>query len=243
VNRSSPDEVSEIRARLLRAGRSERPSRRLMPRTLAAVGAGAAGTLGAAKASALGGVAAYALAWKWVGVGVLGGIAVVGGWHGVSTREPMAPMAVEMASVPSEQTEIAPRAAMVLPMASAPLPPMVDIRERDAPKPSRAPVPAPVASASSPASGLSEEIAALEQARRALAAGDSDAAMVTLDHHERQFPSSQLDHEAAVLRVEALIAARRCGVARAEATAFLQDHPRSPAARRMESLMAVGCAE
>jgi TolA-binding protein len=134
---------------------------------------------------------------------------------------------------------------MVLPMASTPLPPVVDTRQREASKPLRVLVPAPAATAStsSPASGLAEEVAALEQARRALAVGDSDTAMVTLEHHARKFPSSQLDHEAAVLRVEALIAARRCGVARAEATAFLQSHPRSPAARRMESLVAVGCAE
>lgn len=245
MNRSSPDEVSEIRARLLRAGRSERPSRRLMPRTLAAVGAGAAGTLGAAKASATGGLAAYALAWKWVGVGVLGGIAVVGGWHSASTTEPTAPMAVETVVAPREERAVAPSPAMVLAAASAPLPPTVDIRVREAPKPLRTPVPLPVAiaSASPPASGLAEEIAALEQARRALAAGDSDAAMVSLKRHERRFPSSQLDHEATVLRVEALIAARHCRAAREQATAFLQSHPRSPAARRMESLVAMDCVE
>jgi hypothetical protein len=67
---------------------------------------------------------------------------------------------------------------------------------------------APVASASAPRPPpLAGEIAWLDGARRALAAGQPALAVSLLDHYDREFDSGALRPEAIVLRVEALVKA------------------------------------
>lgn len=236
---SSPHDVGELRARLLASGRSEKPSDKLMRRTMAAIGAGAAAGLGTAgSAGATTSLLARAFFWKWMGLGVIGGALTIGAWR-VATPAPHTPTAA--LSAPSQitsarQADPSPSAAV----ASAPVPSSSAAARAAA---TSAPVQTPSAPASAPRSpGLVDEIAQLDEARRAMAAGDSSAALRALDRHAREFPASQLDHEAAVLRVESMMAAGQCDAARAQAGSFLRANPRSPVAPRMTTLMTSPCS-
>jgi hypothetical protein len=110
---------------------------------------------------------------------------------------------------------------------------------------------APLAAAAAPASAapaanspraperraptLASELALLDTARRALRRGDPAAALALLDRHAREFASAQLADEAAVIRVEALASQGNRAGAHAAARRFLEAHPGSPHADRIES--------
>jgi hypothetical protein len=84
---------------------------------------------------------------------------------------------------------------------------------------------------------LSDEIAALDGARRALDANQAREALALLDRHDRDFSPAALDVEASVLRIQALAALGRTGEARSLASSFLLAHPDLPQARRVKTLM------
>lgn len=201
---------------------------------------------------------AQAYFWKWIGIGVLGGVVMVGLWQTSSSPGRAAPMAAvaapsaEAIRGPVGKAAAASEARRDEPVPAAPMSSVAAVRERAAVRPTTATASPPPADTTEgpaaqsarpepPPAGLAEEIAALDEARRAMEDGDSAAAMRALERHARQFPASQLDHEAAVLRVEALIAQGQCEAARAQGEAFLQANPRSPAAQRMASLLSRPC--
>ncbi|MBC7974849.1 MAG: hypothetical protein H7138_07660, partial [Myxococcales bacterium] len=62
-------------------------------------------------------------------------------------------------------------------------------------------------------------------------------AIAAIAAYRRQFPRGDLDAEADVVKIEALIAARDVAQARALGTAFLARFPRSPLAQRVHSLL------
>jgi len=84
---------------------------------------------------------------------------------------------------------------------------------------------------------LADEVAALDGARAALAAGNSAGALAALDDYDRSFDTQMLGPEAQTLRIEALLLAGRRGEARAAAARFLADHPSSTHGRRIRSLL------
>lgn len=96
----------------------------------------------------------------------------------------------------------------------------------------------PAARAPSGAEALRLELAQLDRARAALAAGRADAALVTLDAYERSTPRAVLRLEAEVLRIDALSRSGRTAQARARAAAFLARHPKSVLAARVRQLAA-----
>jgi hypothetical protein len=95
---------------------------------------------------------------------------------------------------------------------------------------------APRASADS-ASSLAAELASLERARAALAAGRATDALALLDDHAARFPRGVLSTEAVVLRIDALLRAGRRANADALARQFLAANPTSPYAPRVRSLI------
>jgi hypothetical protein len=133
---------------------------------------------------------------------------------------PRAPGAAEAElheRVPEERTDDAP--LLAAPAATAPVATAVNsprARERNAPT-------------------LAAELALLDTARRALRRGDPAAALALLARHAREFPSAQLSDEAAAIRVEALARKGDRAGAHAAARRFLEAHPGSPHADRVES--------
>ncbi len=84
---------------------------------------------------------------------------------------------------------------------------------------------------------LADEVAALDRARTAMAAGDPAGALAAIDHYETTFERKMLGPEARTLRIEALMQAGRRGEARAAAARFLAADPSSTHARRVRSLI------
>jgi len=72
-----------------------------------------------------------------------------------------------------------------------------------------------------------EELALLDRARRAVAAGDFRAALQVIDRHARSFPKSQLGEEGEALRVSALAGAGLSKKADQAARDFESSYPKS----------------
>jgi hypothetical protein len=74
---------------------------------------------------------------------------------------------------------------------------------------------------------LAQERSLLQGARVVLLRGQPDAALGLLDEHERSFPKGELVEEREVMRVQALVRARRMTEASALAALFRQRFPQS----------------
>jgi hypothetical protein len=97
------------------------------------------------------------------------------------------------------------------------------------PIPAGAPVPA--------GSSVVAEVASLDRARAALAAGDAREAIARLSAHDVAFPTGALQPEAVVLRVRALVALGERGRAAQVANRFIAVHPESAQAGRLRALI------
>jgi hypothetical protein len=86
------------------------------------------------------------------------------------------------------------------------------------------------------ASELSAEVTMLEQARNALTSGDPVGALRALDEHAARFARPELAQEAQVLMVEALVNAGRTREALDLAQTLREAHPRTPYAKRIDTL-------
>jgi hypothetical protein len=187
-------------------------------------------TATATASTATGGLA---LATKIIGVSLLVGGTAAGGlaWHASHSSfagaRPIVPVASGAPSrKPLAAAAAPPEASSAVGEAAARLP------EREV---AHAP-PSPPRHAQTPAGALSLEVAALERAKGALAAGDPDAALRVLDRYRAQFPRGELSSEETVLRVEALLAKGETSKARALAAEYSAAHPESPYARRVRDL-------
>lgn len=85
---------------------------------------------------------------------------------------------------------------------------------------------------------LSDELATIDEARDALAAGRPQQALDALDRYEARFPRGALGPEAGVLRVDASLAAGRRDEARAAARRFADRYGDTPQTRRIDALLA-----
>jgi hypothetical protein len=105
----------------------------------------------------------------------------------------------------------------------------------DAAAPATAIAPAPNGSPPVPAAdSVTTQLEALSGIR-AIEIHAPESALELLDGFERRYPSSPLEEEVAVLRIEALVDAGRGGEARNLANAFLVAHPASAYAGRVRS--------
>jgi hypothetical protein len=94
----------------------------------------------------------------------------------------------------------------------------------------------PSSARSSPES-LREEAALLERARAAVTRADTPGALGVLDAYDVRFPTGTLRPEAAVLRVQALLARGDRGAAVAATNAFARANPSSPYLSRLRALV------
>ena len=89
----------------------------------------------------------------------------------------------------------------------------------------------------SAASSFQEQLALLEAARSALARGDSEGCLRTLDRYDERFRNGLFSDEIAVMRIEALAARGDRARARALGDAFLARSPDSAYASRVRSIL------
>lgn len=83
---------------------------------------------------------------------------------------------------------------------------------------------------------LAAEVALMRQARAALDRGEPDLALRVLGEHEQRFAAGQMTEDRLRLRIEALCALGRRDLARADADAFLREHPGSTHTARVRGL-------
>jgi hypothetical protein len=97
-------------------------------------------------------------------------------------------------------------------------------------EPSPAAEPAPAAAKPAPRelAPLGRELTLLDEARQALRAGDTSAAIALLDRHSAEFPNGKLGDAVSVLRIEALWRAGERAKASRMAAEFMASHPNSP---------------
>jgi hypothetical protein len=227
--------ATDLERRLLDAGARELPSVELtqrMQRALGislAAGAATAATAATAKAATAAGAgsAAPAFAWPAISIGVLA-LAVSGAVVGVRS---------------TVSHHAAARTATVLAV-SSPVPVAPPVEAAPGPEPFAASavhraahrVAAPIhhhAASAATQSELRAEIALVDAARSAVAAGANGRALALLDRYEASYPRGTFRPEVAALRIEVLEHLGRTVQARALAQKFIATHADSPLADRV----------
>lgn len=89
--------------------------------------------------------------------------------------------------------------------------------------------------APAPAGHLAQELALLDQAQRALAAGDATAALAAIEDHEQRHPGGKLEEEREAARVLALCAAGALPQANEVAERFFERWPASTLGGRVRA--------
>lgn len=230
--------ADDFELRILSAGRRDRPTAASRRRILTGLGVGGAlgATLLASTMNAGGwfGNLSRALLLRSAMAATVGAAAVIG----YVQLTPSAPAPHEPPAV------VAPRVA-ALPKAVAPAAP-VEVREES-------PVAEPASARPTAVSnnvqrssrsveapqkpGLSDELGSLDRARQALVAGDAGRSLRLLDDYHRRFAKPKLGTEAAVLRIEALVASGQRGRASELGAQFLSRYGKGPYGARVRSLI------
>lgn len=153
-----------------------------------------------------------------------------------------------LAAIPllgSQDSEEPLAAAPEVPAAVQPAP--VQPKPEPAPQQAAVPEPAPDEAGSSPQpsapkprperprehkAGVADEVALMGRIRRAIQAGESQRALGLLRQHERRYPDGVFADERRVSQAEALCAAGETERGARIASAFIDDKPSSPLARR-----------
>ena len=256
---------SEVERLLLRAGHEPASSTARQRALLAATGVVTASTLttggtAAAGKAAFGAKAASLASLKWIAIVGVTSLGALAGTVAVHVAREDAALRVTATSGRSEKkpsragaTSSGMASTQDLPVVAAPsalaASPAIDMVP-SSPSPSvvePAPADAPIAvthaarsvdvAPSAVGSSATTEVATLDEARTALAQGDAARALSTLEGYARRFPRGVLAPEAAVLRIEALVAAGDRPAATRTAQSFLRENPASPYAQRIESLL------
>jgi len=167
---------------------------------------------------------------RWVVVGIAG-LALLGGWLALSSRAPR--------EVASETVhEVRPSSPIVAPTIPATVAPAAVVPVIET-------APLPVAAAPSlpekrheADDDLGAQLALIDGARAMLAQGNARDALTRLREYDSRYPTGALGLEATALRVEALLRAGDRGKGQALGERFVAQHPNSPYATRIRSLLA-----
>lgn len=213
-------ESGGVSERLLDSASIDKPSRASRARAIelaATVGAfvtTSAGAAAAAKAgagSAITGSALYKSVAMWICIGAISGgtIALIGSQLLAPGADPSKQSSARPPATPVLEAE--PEPALPVPVAEPPQ----DIK----------PEPAVV---KAPPSAAPPEVQAIEAARDAVARGDSNGALRTLDNYDATHPNGSLKAESAALRVQAVSNTGNDVKARNLANDFEKKYPTSP---------------
>jgi hypothetical protein len=251
---------SELERALLQAGSSYRSSRRARAKTLAALGLAGSATFaaGAAGASILSPLAKLTWTKLLVAVSAVGAVTAIpvgySVWHQREARARSGPSrSMVVASVAGGADNGRPAPPMPMPF-SEPAPslaPAGNTTAGPAARPARSSarsigrtidrigdrtgnrtttrLPAERTGATVT---LTQELAALDAARSALARGNAQGALFLLDAYDQTCPQGRLELEGEVLRIDALAKNGQTNSARRHAEAFLRRHPTSVLASR-----------
>jgi hypothetical protein len=241
---------SRLGLTLLRAGRDEWPSDEALSRTLTAIGAGAAviavasGAAAGASAGAKGGAALIGLGSivKWLGMGAAGGVVVAGIAHGISVPAParVSNVVVTSPAPPTERTTPTPDARHRTRAVTTPEPVPTNEPSAKAPKPGAGPPVSRESGDDERAVPLAAEVALVDRARAALAAGEPHRTLRELERYEALFPERRLEPEVLYLRMEAHVAAGHDAAARETAERSVRVFPRGPHAARARHILEAG---
>ncbi len=224
---------------------------------VAAVKVGAAASTAAKVGTAASGIGAAGsvgipmlMVAKFVGIGAIAGLVTVGGMQVVQraaeSSHRMQTAASATAAPSGGGMQSTPAVATALPRASA------SADEEPGAGTSAVPVAAPsqmqrgedtdesepgVADAAGGGPSLTAEVAALDRAREALAAGRGAEVLRELDSYERGVRTGVLDPEATVLRIDALQQVGNRAAAAELARKFVATHPSSAHAPRLRAMI------
>ena len=241
---TSPESRDEsFRNALLQSAADDGPAPAALDRELARLGlataAGTAALTAASGATAKVGAASL-FSTTLAKVTIVATIALVGAAGYVATRAPTPTTATATATAtnvpaPSVATPIGTAPVETASVAPAPVAPAPV-----APAPAKDHVGARPATSAAVAEELTRTLAAevaLVDRARTLARSSPGEAMTALEEYARTFPGGTLRDEAAVVRVEALLAAGHRADAERTAQPYLRDRPNTPIARRMTDLL------
>jgi hypothetical protein len=233
---------SEVERQLLQAGRVHAPPGSKEHALLVASSAlGVAGAAAAGKGTALGiAKAGSIVSLKWIGIIGLAAIGTVAGAAVVhEVRESRAPIAVEVTPALARRPSALARTDRTPENGEGWTPAPIDPATL-APASAEvvnAPPPPTLGPDAATASTLPAELAVLEHARGAIAAGDPALSLSLLDGYAGRFPRGSMGPEATMLRIEALVKVGNRGAAARTADALLAGDPGSPYAARVQSLL------
>jgi hypothetical protein len=227
------DGASGFERELLSSADVDRAPPRALSRTLASVQMAAAATLVASTAVGTSASVGTLGVLKWVGIGVVSGLATM---VAVETVTPAPP---KKRALDETSLAIVEAPAPVLPQAPAKTLPQKAARDPRSPR-NLAPVEretAPEVPSATPAArarDLARETALVSEASRRVEAGDPARALALLDQRAREYPNGLLGPEAAVVRVRALVATGHRKEAEQLAAANTGSAPGSAHARAMQ---------
>jgi TolA-binding protein len=220
--------ATDLEQRLLQAAAREQPSPALSERMASAIGIAMAGpgapsagaSLGAAGSKAGAGALAPWLAGGVLALVVAGALVGPRVWRASERPAPRLPAV----TVPTPPPALPATNASV--QATAP-----GTEEKPA-----ASAPVHRRAASAPAGDLRDQIALLDNARAAIAAGSADQALELLRRYADRYPAGSFRPEAAALRIEAMVKSGRTDEARMLAERFIAEHGASPLSERVRRL-------
>jgi len=226
---------SDLERELLMSGSDELPDPAAKQRAAAALAIGAMASVwpvAAATSAAKGAKVGIPLIVKLLAIGAVGAGTVGGAAYLRSAAEP-APR--EVAAVAQRGTESARPKAVSQPQASEEVATPVESLAVEAPSETLKPTTGSRPSAEK--SSIADEMRVLDEARRALSAGDGAGTIHALDAYRKQFPRGSFSQEAVLLRIQALVQVGDHAAARALAQRFRDRNPNSPHLRRIESIL------
>jgi hypothetical protein len=200
----------------------------------------------AAAAADGGRLAAHGSALKWLVIGAIGGsaltAAVMATQRPPSVALPAAQQATPRSLPAAPPSDRSPSAVSVGPAAHAPAviappgAPVANPRARSRPADHvLRPVAAPAAN--SHAAALAAEVALLDSALRANAAGAYRDALRIIDDYRRRFPTGELGIDADVIALDALAAEHEDDRVATDAARFLSRYPNDPHAAHVRALI------
>jgi hypothetical protein len=237
--------ATDLERRLLEAAGREEPSRELSERmaraigiALPPVGSGALAPHTAPQAPGLIAAAPKAAASSsslvsWAAGTILTGAVVLGAF--MATR----PSSKPVAAPPSVSTT-APRAAAVASISTPDAPRPAVTSSMPAAEPSAGTsqvVPAARGHERAATTDLSDQLALVDAAHRALSGGDAAGALSLARKYSAEYPTGTFRPEAAALRIEALVKLGRTAEARALANKFAPTYGPGPLADRMATVV------
>jgi len=166
---------------------------------------------------------------RWIVVGVAG-LALFGGWIARSSRVPQ----TAASEIPPALRDPAPAVAIAT---AAGANAAVDVPTVDNVASPVAPTPLPEKRREGE-DDLGAQLALVDGARALLANGNARDALARLREYDARYPAGALGPEAIALRVEALLRSGEQAKGRALGDKFVAQHPNSPYAARIRSLLA-----